>query len=360
MKFEDVKKEALVKMNAAPAPDFRQGLSIQIKPEGLSFNKPEEGDFTLTIKHEEEAQLILDIEEVKEFFDGWENDTKLHYFHTAYSNDPMYINIPNGLETKNILINYDIKKGAVLSTILIKAGKNSKARIIINKTGTASLVSDDIRVIGQENSCIEIITIQQINKEALNFQRRRSKGHRDSEVKWVDVCLGSAFTKSEVISELCEEGAKTENTVLYLASGTQKFDLYTASHHKAAHTISNILTRGVLHDEAKALSRGLVKMDANAEQSQGFERQDALLLSDKAEADAIPNLEIHNHDVKCSHGSTIGNIDQEKLFYLMSRGLSEKKAKEQIVEGYFAPVLDLLDAELKVQLQENITEALRS
>ena len=115
----------------------------------------------------------------------------------------------------------------------------------------------------------------------------------------------------------------------------------------------------MLTDSSKGLSRGLVRIGKNAAGSNGYEKQDALLLSDKAEADAIPNLEIHNNEVKCSHGSTVGQIDAEKMFYLMSRGLNEKEAKLKIVEGYFMPILDTFEDEsVKEQIHTTIIEAL--
>jgi len=114
-------------------------------------------------------------------------------------------------------------------------------------------------------------------------------------------------------------------------------------------------------ENSRALSRGLVYISKNAEQSTGYEKQDALLLSDEAEADAIPNLQIENNDVKCSHGSTIGQIDKEQLFYLMSRGLNEESAKKKIIEGYFAPVLDMMqDQDAREKLQATIEKAIEA
>ena len=107
------------------------------------------------------------------------------------------------------------------------------------------------------------------------------------------------------------------------------------------------------------MSRGLVKINKNAPGSNGYETQDALLLSNKAEADAIPNLEINNNDVKCSHGSTVGQVDEDKLFYLMTRGLTKDEASQKIVEGYFTPVLDMFhDPNIKEQVHKTILEGL--
>ena len=98
--------------------------------------------------------------------------------------------------------------------------------------------------------------------------------------------------------------------------------------HNAKNTTSKIITKGVLNNKSKALSRSLVKIKENAPKSNGYEKQEALLLSENAEADAIPYLEIDNNDVKCSHSSAVGQIDKDVLFYMMSRGLNESEAKK--------------------------------
>ncbi|MDP7324299.1 MAG: Fe-S cluster assembly protein SufD, partial [Candidatus Woesearchaeota archaeon] len=270
---------------------------------------------------------------------------------------------------KPIQIRYDIKQSPFISNIFILAGKNAKAQILINKVSSnvpskvssnkASYVADDVRIISGPNSKIEFITIQNLSKKTINVQRRNALTKKNAEVNWIDICLGTKYTKSDVITSLVDEGATAKNTVLFLGSQEQQYDLYTASLHKSPNTFSDIVTKGVLNDKSKALSRGLVRIEKNAAGSNGYETQDVLILSEKAEADAIPNLEIENNDVKCSHGSTVGQIDKDKLFYLMSRGLAESEAKMKIVEGYFTPVLDLFkDPDLKDKVHNSITKAM--
>ena len=138
------------------------------------------------------------------------------------------------------------------------------------------------------------------------------------------------------------------------------YDLYTSSLHNAKNTTSKIITKGVLNNESKALSRSLVKIKENAPKSNGYEKQEALLLSKNAEADAIPYLEIDNNDVKCSHSSAVGQIDKDVLFYMMSRGLNKSEAKKKIVEGYFSPILELLsNQEIQDKINKKITNSLR-
>ena len=211
----------------------------------------------------------------------------------------------------------------------------------------------------KENSKVDFVSLQDLDKSAINIQKRKALGEKDSVVNWTDVCLGSHYTRSYIVTELKGKGSNTTNTVLYLSSENQNFDIYTASIHSKENTSSDIITKGVLNDESKVLSRGLVRIEQNAYGSDGYETQEALLLSEKAEANAIPNLEINNHDVKCSHGSSVSQLDDEKIFYLRSRGLNKKQAQKQIIEGYFMPVLSLFEEELKNKIYESIINSLQ-
>ncbi|MBW2985355.1 Fe-S cluster assembly protein SufD [Candidatus Woesearchaeota archaeon] len=359
-------------------PTFRYGLNIKIEPSNFNFSG-------VTPKHIQNSLIKIDYDKneaeifssnqldfsdeskIKPFLTkDWvnkEDENKIFYFNQAFANDFLFINIPKNTELNNpIEINYDINDSTFISNIFILAEKNTKAKIILNKSSqeNSSYISETVKIIAEENSKIDFITIQNLNNETINIQDRKSIGKRDSQVNWIDLCLGTQYTKSQVISNLNEPGADTNNTILFLGSGSQQYDLYTASLHNAKNTTSKIITKGVLNNESKALSRSLVKIKENAPKSNGYEKQEALLLSENAEADAIPYLEIDNNDVKCSHSSAVGQIDKDVLFYMMSRGLNESEAKKKIIEGYFSPILELLsNQKIQDKINEKITNSLR-
>jgi Fe-S cluster assembly protein SufD len=112
------------------------------------------------------------------------------------------------------------------------------------------------------------------------------------------------------------------------------------AYHLVENTLSNLSTKGALKDESNGLSRSLIWIGDKANNSEGYESQNALILSKDAKANAIPKLEIKNPNVKCSHGSTIGQVNKEDIFYLMSRGLSKNEAIKLIVLGYFNSILN--------------------
>ena len=110
--------------------------------------------------------------------------------------------------------------------------------------------------------------------------------------------------------------------------------------HESNNTFSNILTKGILDDESNTIYRGLVKIKENASNSNGYQKEDTLILNDKAKADSIPNLEIDNNEVRCSHGASIGHLDKDKMFYLMSRGISKNECIKIMIEAFLSEVTD--------------------
>ena len=110
----------------------------------------------------------------------------------------------------------------------------------------------------------------------------------------------------------------------------------------------------------KCLYRGLVKINRNAFGSNGYQKEDTLLLSEEAAADSIPNLEIDNNDVKCTHGASIGRIDREKLFYMKSRGLNEEQATREYVKGFFEPLIQRIQIkDLRDNMHKMIEERMK-
>lgn len=231
--------------------------------------------------------------------------------------------------------------------ITVEANQKSKILITFDKQTDFNL-----KVTAQPDSTVEIVTIYKDN----NYNHtRESIAKRNSTVIWTDLFI-NASGESKITSKLEEKGAETEQNIYYITD--KELNIASEAIHNAEHTKSNLLTRGVLTNDAKTKTTGLININSKASKSKGYQKQDALLLSTTAKATAIPNLEIQNHDVKCSHGSTISQIDKDLLFYLMSRGLTKKQAEGTIVQGYFSQVLDQLDTDTKTYLQAQIHEAI--
>src|SRR3989344_5175727 len=361
--YRSLRQVAFQRMKQLPMPSFRYGLSILIKPESFDFANlgiPSRADNNILISKQDGIEIAVGstMPETAKSFEE-ESEDKLLAYHTAFANEFIVIKIQKTVK-KPVEIKYDLR-GSTISTIMITSEPNAKAKIILMKSSkslpSSTFNSEHILINAGAGSSIEFISTQNLSRNVVNVQHRTAICQKDATVNWTELCLGTIYTRAAVSTRLVGQGASTKNLFVFHGTDKQRFDIFTASYHDAPDTLSNIITRGVLNQESKGLSRGLVKIAQNAAGSNGYEQQDVLLLSEHAEADAIPNLEIDNNDVKCSHGSTVGQIDEEKIFYLQSRGLSREQAVQQIVLGYFMPIVELCsDQEIREKLYEVISK----
>jgi Fe-S cluster assembly protein SufD len=336
-------------------PNFKHGGSILVRPEldldtvkfnfskGISFAKGDikESSYEEVLKSSKYFNNIV--------FNSWFGSCN-----DGFAEKVLFLK----LDKNDANISLEFPNKHFCANLFVLAPKGVKSSVFIKKTSKKSDKKNyaglNIRVVAEEGSNVRIFTVQDLDASSSLFEERSAFILKDASVSWVDLSVGSSYEGTNVLSRLVGEGAKSNTKFLYAAKGKQRFDIYTSSVHEEKNTESDILTRGIIGGSAKALSRGLVFIDQNASGSKGYEKQDAMILSDGAEADAIPNLEINNHDVKCSHGSSVGQVDPEKLFYLMAKGLSESEAKRLIIEGYFSPVMEGFSA----LERENIEKAI--
>ncbi|MCY2968086.1 MAG: SufD family Fe-S cluster assembly protein, partial [Planctomycetota bacterium] len=144
---------------------------------------------------------------------------------------------------------------------------------------------------------------------------------------------------------LAGPGASAEVNGCTFATDRQMLSYYTQQTHQAPHTRSDLLYKDVLRDQARVVWRGMIRVDPGAQQTDGYQRNDSLLLSADCRVDSIPGLEIEADDVRCTHGSTAGRVDEDQVFYLMCRGISRYEAMHMIVEGFFHRIYDRIAVE---------------
>lgn len=190
-----------------------------------------------------------------------------------------------------------------------------------------------------QNAQLTYIGAQNWSPDTLSFQANSIHAGRDARVQCLNVHLGGRQARHESHSRLAGPGAHCDMLALTVANGAQEFDQRTLQTHQAPHTTSDLLYKNALMDTAKTIFSGLIVVDPEAQHTDAYQTNRNLLLSDKAEANSLPGLEIQANDVKCSHGSTSGRVPAEQEFYLQSRGIDPAKAHELIVFGFFEEVL---------------------
>jgi len=324
---------------------FKYGISLVLYLNNFNF---EFDKVNSKIKVDKE-EFISNIEELKEHLKI--EDDKFSSFHNAFLDKILVLKVP---KNKEATINIDLTLENVGSDfILLIAEENSKVNILQKEYGDGIARFGKVKVIAKENSEVNYI-IHQNFTNLKNFFWIEGEVEKDARLNWFTATLGSSFTKLETLTNLNGEGSESKTYGMFLGTNDQQFDIYSVTKHNAKNATSNMFTRGVVKDKSKALYRGLVNVGTNAFGTNGYQKEDVLILSEDAEADAIPNLEINNNEVKCSHGVSIGKIDEEQIFYLMSRGIPENEAKKEIIEGFFYPVTKDFNLDLTKEVKERL------
>jgi Fe-S cluster assembly protein SufD len=163
---------------------------------------------------------------------------------------------------------------------------------------------------------------------------------RDATLASLVVALGGGLGKVDVESQLLGPGASSEMLGLYFGTNGQHIDFHTLQEHRAPHTTSDLLYKGAVKDTARSVFAGLIRVHQGAQKTNAFQANRNLILSEGARSDSIPKLEIMANDLRCTHGSATSRLNEEHIFYLMSRGLPRRRAVFMIVEGFFTDVLD--------------------
>ncbi|MFA5577296.1 MAG: Fe-S cluster assembly protein SufD [Tissierellaceae bacterium] len=237
----------------------------------------------------------------------------------------------------------DEKNPTVLDKNYIVAEAGSEATVIFDYSTDESIRAFHngmLLVYAKENSTVNIIKVQRMNDKSSNFDTNYAFIEGNGKVNWISVELGSDISGVNYTSYLNEEASQSDLSSIYLGDGLRKMDLSYTMVHRGPRSISNIETRGVLMDKAKKVFRGNLDFKRGARHSTGVEEEYVILLDPTVKSHSIPALLSEEDDVQGEHAASAGQISENKLFYLMSRGLSQRDAKKLIIEASFRPIIE--------------------
>ncbi len=277
--------------------------------------------------------------------------------HAAFVSRVLLIRIPAHTKAEEPILLEVAAAGPGLDHILCIAEPGSAADVVLMLHGRSPLRSEAVEVFAQEGARVRVMGIQDLSQDSRLVTFKHAVLAKDAQVTWLDAHLGGALVSASTHARLDAPGAGAKTLGLFYGSGSQVFHLRASSHHAAPRTRSDILAKGALDGHARAVFRGLIRIETGAAQSDGHQHARALLLSDSAEMDAVPDLEIDTHDVTCGHGAAVGSLDPEQLFYLETRGIPEGEARRALVAGFFAPLLAALPT---AELQERLAAAIQA
>jgi Fe-S cluster assembly protein SufD len=237
--------------------------------------------------------------------------------------------------------------GVDLSHALIVLEEGAEATVLAETAGDdqPGLHCGSIEIVVGSGAKLRYVNLQNWGTGTWHFAHQRGIVHRDGALQWTIGALGSRLAKVNQHVVLAGEGADAEVNGVMFTEGKQHLSYHTLQHHRAAHCRSDLLYKGAVQDHSHLVWRGMIKVDPGAQKTNGYQRNDNLILTETARADSIPGLEIEADDVICTHGATAGRVDDQQIFYARCRGLTRNEAVRMIVAGFFQQVFDRITIE---------------
>ncbi|RPI90549.1 MAG: Fe-S cluster assembly protein SufD [Planctomycetaceae bacterium] len=273
-------------------------------------------------------------------------------WHAAFLTGGTVLYVPRNVivdEPLYSLIGLDRAGAADMSHTLIVLEEGAQATLLeetaSTRPDTPGLHVGSVELIVGPGARLRYVQLQNWNQQTWHLAHQAGRVERDGSLQWTVAGIGARLAHIHQDVILAGPGASGEVNGATFATDRQVLSYYTQQTHQAPHTHSDLLYKDVLRDEARVIWRGMIRVEPGAQKTDGYQRNDSLLLSPDCRADAIPGLEIEADDVRCTHGATAGRVDADQVFYLMCRGISRYEAMHMIVEGFFHGIYDRIAVE---------------
>ena len=289
------------------------------------------------------------------------NDNKFASLNTAVWSGGSFVYIPKGVKVDTPLQAYfriNTKNVGQFERTMIIADEGSSIHYL--EACFAPIYSSDslhsavVEIIALPGSNVRYTTIQNWSNNVYNLVTKRAKAYRDASMTWVDGNIGSKITQKYPCVMLMEPGARGEVISVAFAGKGQVQDAGAKIYHLAPHTTSNIISKSISKDGGRTTYRGLVQVNPNARDVKANVQCDALILDLQSASDTVPFMNIQNDEVTITHEASVSKLDEEKLFYLRSRGFTEDRAEQMLVQGFVEPFTRQLPMEYAVELNRLI------
>jgi len=271
----------------------------------------------------------------------------------SLAGDGVLVYVPDGVELElplhSILWSPGTGSGT-FSRVLVLVGRGASLTYVHETASPTeaegqALHAGTVEISVGDGGRLTFVELQNWGEHVWNFTHERAQVGRDASLDWIFGAVGSHLTKNFTELDLVGEGSTGRMSGFYIAGGTQHFDHDTQQNHRAPNTTSDMLFKGALTERSRSVWQGMIYVAPGAQKTDGYQANRNLILSRQARADSIPGLEILADDVRCTHGATVGQLEEEPIFYLMSRGLPRNEAERLVVDGFFAPVMERIPFE---------------
>lgn len=293
------------------------------------------------------------------------DENSLTALHTAIWNGGVFLYVPKNVHIEQPLqaIFYSDDAGATFAPhVLVVAEANSSVTYVDNyfsADGIEFVHNGIVEVIAKPGAKVQFATVQNLGKGSTGITYRRAIVDNDARIEWIVGELNSGNAAADTATLLQGNGSSSDAKVISVGTRDQKFNLTTRATHFGKSTPSDMITRAVMMDEATAIINGITKIEKRATGANGQQTERVLMLSPKARGDANPILLIDEDDVKAGHAASVGQVNPEHMYYLMSRGITRAEAHKLVVYGFLAPVINEVPLEnVKKQLQSLVERKL--
>ncbi len=299
-----------------------------------------------------------------------EAEQKLASLNVAFHGDGVFIQVPphfTGAQPIRLVHLFSVApRQAIFPMTVIAVGAGSVVTLIdeyVSLEPPASgasaagphLVNGRIELAVEAGAHVQYVRLQRWDAQAREFLLQRATLAREATLTMANLTLGASLSKTHIVTTLLGERASTTLYGFVFGHDRQHIDQHTLQDHQAPHTSSDLQYRAALQDESRMVYTGLIRIAQQAKQTDAYQANHNLLLSERARVETIPMLEILADDVQCKHGASTGPIDEEQAFYLMSRGIPRAAAERLIVMGFVEPIIQQVPfAPLQERLREEI------
>lgn len=274
------------------------------------------------------------------------HESKFAALHAALWTHGVFIYVPRNVDVSRPIhvVMYNSQPGQTMGHVLVALDENSQATVLVDYGSVVaeeqSLFVGATELLVGDHANLKFVCLQDWNRATYEFSTLRGRVGRDAHLDWVIGNMGGEFVKQFIEMELDGQGATGRVSGMFFADGVQMFDQDTQQVHNAPLTSSDLLFKGAAKDEARTVWQGMIKSLPKMQKIDGFQACRNLVLSDDARMDAIPGLEIEADDVRCTHAATFGTLEEQPVFYLMSRGVPREEAELAVSEGFFEELLE--------------------
>ncbi len=271
--------------------------------------------------------------------------------HAAFWSGGQFVYIPRGTVVREPLhLSTLLGEGRVdLAHTLIVLEEGAEATVLHEANSvhrdSSGLSLGAIEIIQKPSSHLRYVNLQEQGYKTFQFAHQNAIIDRDATIQWTLGAIGNGFAKVNQSVSLIGPGADSQVNGVLFTEGRQHIAYHTLQHHMAPNCHSDFLYKSAQQDQSRTIWRGMIKVDKDAQKTDGYQRNDNLVLSNRARADSIPGLEIEADDVRCTHGSTTSRVDEEQIFYARCRGFTRNEAVRLIVTGFFQQIFDRISIE---------------